>query len=170
MGWTWLDPDCRASNTSVTGLSTSYSTFTIPAAARAIASVSAATVASTSPTKQVVSPSATSTGQSMVMEPIWRLPGISFAVSTLITPGSAWASETSTRSTLALGWSEKRRAPKIMPGSFMSPTKTRSPRTDSRPVYFPCRVPTRPVPRGISTALPSRRASAAHSMESMTFL
>ena len=135
-----------------------------------MASVSAATVASTSPTKQVVSPSATSTGQSMVMEPMCRLPGTSFAVSTRITPGRAWASETSIRSTLALGWSEKRRAPKSMPGSFMSPTKTRSPRTASRPVYFPCRVPTRPVPWGKATALPSRRASAAHSMESMTFL
>ena len=135
-----------------------------------MASVSAATVASTSPMKQVVSPSATSTGQSMVMEPMWRWAGTSFAVSTFTTPGTARAPEMSIRSTLARGWSEKRSAPWSMSGSFMSPTKTRSPSTASRPVYFPWRVPTFPVPFGIATGLFSRSASAAHSMESMTFL
>ena len=57
-----------------------------------------------------------------------------------------------------------------MSGSFMSPTKTRWPSTASRPVYLGCRVPTLPVPPGYSTALFSRRASAAQAMESTTFL
>ena len=57
-----------------------------------------------------------------------------------------------------------------MSGSFMSATNTRSPSTASRAVYFACRVPILPVTSGSTTGFPSRSASAAHSIESTTFV
>jgi hypothetical protein len=60
------------------------------AASRAAALVSAATAARTSPTKLVISPSATNWRQSLVINPWVRSPGTSFQVTTATTPG--WAS------------------------------------------------------------------------------
>ena len=75
----------------VTGSSTSYSTSTSAAASRAAWRVSAAMQAITSPTYEVVSPTATSWRQSCFSDPSMRRPGTSAAVRTAITPGCASA-------------------------------------------------------------------------------
>ena len=55
---------------------------------------SATTNASTSPTYRVSSPSATNTGQSGVIKPMYRSPGTSTALTTRRTPAIASPSET----------------------------------------------------------------------------
>ncbi len=115
------------------------------AASRAARRVSAATTASTSPTCRVVSPSATSWGQSRVIAPWVRSPGTSGAVTTATTRGSETALRTSIRSTQARGWSEERTAPCSMPGTIMSFTYGLSPSASSRPRSRAERVPTRPL-------------------------
>ena len=89
-----------ASAMEVTGFSTSYSTRIFSFAAFRMASVSATTRHTASPTQRVMSPTSIITSQSCCRWPT-LLCGTSFAVSTPTTPSIASASEASMETTRA---------------------------------------------------------------------
>ena len=135
-------PGARAASGSVTGSRGSRETLTSSAARRAWKRVSATTTASTSPTQRVVSPGATSTGQSRTIRPTKRSPGTSAAVSTRTTPGAARASAGSIARTTARGCSASTSAACSVPGAERSATKGFSPSTSASPRHRGAAAPT----------------------------
>jgi len=98
-----------------------------------------------------------------------RLPGMSFQVTTLTTPGIPSASETSIRSIRARGQGERSTAPWSIPGRFRSSAKRARPSTLSRASTRGIRSPIlqeRSSQRGERF---SRKARAAFSTASSIF-
>ena len=112
------------------GGSGSYSTATAPSAATSVSRSSAATSATASPTCRTT-PSA-STGQSLWIMGMRFLPGMSAAVSTAWTPGSARAALTSRRRMRAWACGERSTPARSAPATAMSSMYSALPFTLSR--------------------------------------
>ena len=119
---TAISGSSMALTASTMGRSTSYSTFTRAAAARAWRRDSATTIARTSPAYDVRSPSPMNTGQSLWMIPTMFVPGTSRRVNTAMTPSAASAAEVSILMMSARVCSVRWSAACSMPSMRMSST------------------------------------------------